>query len=50
MMSVVLQPTFEQVDTTDIFNEWMNYLTIKGEANLSYDAFVNAYKPRGITG
>jgi hypothetical protein len=36
---------FEQVDTTDIFNEWMNYLDHKREeANLSYDAFVNAYQ------
>lgn len=32
---------FEQVDTTDIFNEWQNYLGFKkNESNLSYSAFV----------
>jgi hypothetical protein len=36
---------FEQVETTDIFNEWISYLNNKKEeANLSYDAFVNAYQ------
>lgn len=36
---------FEQVDTTDIFNEWQNYLIHKrSESDLSYDEFVTAYQ------
>jgi hypothetical protein len=33
---------FEQVDTTDIFNEWQNYLDFKkNESNVSYADFVD---------
>jgi microcystin-dependent protein len=36
---------FEQVDTTDIFNEWMDYLiTKRNESNQSYTDFVTAYQ------
>ena len=36
---------FEQVDTTDIFNEWQNYLNYKrNESDLNYETFVTAYK------
>lgn len=36
---------FEQVDTTDIFNEWQNYLIHKrNQSDLSYEEFVTAYQ------
>ncbi|SKC57563.1 hypothetical protein [Maledivibacter halophilus] len=35
---------FEQVDTTQIFNEWINYLNVKKqEANLSFEQFVSKW-------
>ena len=36
---------FEQVDTTDIFNEWQKYLIHKrNESDVSYEEFVTAYQ------
>ena len=36
---------FEQVDTTDIFNEWQKYLIHKrNESDASYEEFVTAYQ------
>ena len=38
----VVTHLFDQVDTTEIFNEWFNYLNYKkGQSDIAYDGFVD---------